>query len=72
MATMLFVNAYAIHGDPKLWAEPARSKPERFDEQMHDRPKICFPFGMGRSCPGEGMAIQVMVMAPGVLIQCFE
>jgi len=71
--TMLFVNAYAIHRDPELWAEPSRFKPERFTEETNDRHKIYLPFGMGRrSCPGEGLATRTMGLTLGALIQCFE
>lgn len=71
--TMLFANAYAIHRDPENWAEPTAFKPERFEDGGLHASKIYFPFGLGRrSCPGEGLAMQVVGLALGALIQCFE
>ncbi|KAL9386010.1 hypothetical protein Peur_023020 [Populus x canadensis] len=72
--TMLFVNAWAIQNDPKIWPDPANFRPERFDnpEVARDGFKL-MPFGYGRrSCPGEGMALRVMGLALGSLLQCFE
>ncbi|KAJ9560134.1 hypothetical protein OSB04_005294 [Centaurea solstitialis] len=54
--TMLLVNQWAIHHDPKLWNKPKRFNPERFEglEGTRDGFKL-MPFGSGRrSCPGEG------------------
>jgi len=74
--TLLAVNVYAIQRDPKIWAEPSKFKPERFeyhDDDAKDLEKVYFPFGMGRrSCPGDGMAVPMMSLALGSLIQCFE
>lgn len=72
-STILFANAYAIHRDPEIWTEPTTFKPERFENGgLHAR-SIYFPFGLGRrSCPGEGLAMQVLGLALGALIQCFE
>ncbi|KAL3571515.1 hypothetical protein D5086_025419, partial [Populus alba] len=53
--TMLYVNAWAIQNDPKIWPDPAKFRPERFDnpEVARDGFKL-MPFGYGRrSCPGE-------------------
>lgn len=74
--TMLLVNAWAIQRDPKLWTNPTSFMPERFMEGGRERegPKgSLMPFGMGRrACPGEGMAMRVVGLALGVLIQFFE
>lgn len=72
--TMLLVNLWAIHNDPKLWDEPSRFKPERFEglEGARDGFKM-MPFGSGRrSCPGEGLAMRIVGLTLGTMVQCFE
>ncbi|XAR61941.1 hypothetical protein NMG60_11016497 [Bertholletia excelsa] len=72
--TMLMVNAWAIQNDPRIWEEPGKFWPERFQglEGSKDRFKL-MPFGSGRrACPGEGLAMRVMGLALGSLIQCFD
>nr|XP_043635839.1 cytochrome P450 81Q32-like isoform X2 [Erigeron canadensis] len=72
--TMLLVNQWAIHHDPKLWTDPEMFNPERFKglEGTRDGFKL-MPFGSGRrSCPGEGLAVRVMGSTLGLLIQCFD
>ncbi|KFK28402.1 hypothetical protein AALP_AA8G510200 [Arabis alpina] len=67
----LFVNAWAIQRDPKVWDEPEAFKPERFELETH-RGKF-LPFGMGRrACPGMGLAQSVLGLALGSLLQCFD
>ncbi|KAI3966002.1 hypothetical protein MKX01_010959, partial [Papaver californicum] len=61
-STMLFVNLWAIQNDPKLWDEPDRYKPERFEEiEGGNRDGfMLMPFGTGRrGCPGEGLTMRV-------------
>ncbi|KAF6142393.1 hypothetical protein GIB67_033820 [Kingdonia uniflora] len=72
--TMLLVNLWAIHNDPKLWVEPNKFRPERFEglQGVRDGFKM-MPFGTGRrGCPGENVAMRVMGLALGSLLQCFE
>ncbi|TXG52499.1 hypothetical protein EZV62_021668 [Acer yangbiense] len=72
--TMLLVNMWAIQNDPKNWEEPRKFKPERFEgfEGTRDGFKLV-PFGSGRrSCPGESLAMRMVGLALGSLIQCFE
>lgn len=72
--TMLNINLWAIQNDPKVWDEPSKFKPERFENVEGDRVGYQFmPFGSGRrACPGENMATRVVGLAIGSLIQCFE
>ncbi|XP_022985607.1 cytochrome P450 81E8-like [Cucurbita maxima] len=72
--TMLMVNAWAIHRDPKLWDDPMSFRPERFlgagNELLSNK---LVPFGMGRrACPGETMAQRLIGLSLGLLIQCYE
>ncbi|GMY14966.1 cytochrome P450 71A1-like [Fagus crenata] len=59
--TGIFINAWAIQRDPKLWDRPEEFLPERFannpiDFKGHHEELI--PFGMGRrGCPGISFAI---------------
>ncbi|KAL9997318.1 putative cytochrome P450 [Helianthus debilis subsp. tardiflorus] len=72
--TMLIINQWAIHHDMKVWNEPETFKPERFEglEGTRDGFKL-LPFGSGRrSCPGEGLAVRMLGMALGSIIQCFD
>ncbi|KAF8410151.1 hypothetical protein HHK36_002673 [Tetracentron sinense] len=72
--TMLLVNLWAIHNDPKVWVEPKKFKPERFEGVEGARDGFnSMPFGSGRrGCPGEGLAMRMVGLALGSMIQCFE
>ncbi|PIA56660.1 hypothetical protein AQUCO_00700787v1 [Aquilegia coerulea] len=73
--TILFANVGAIHRDPKVWVEPTKFMPERFEGVQSER-EMGFkfmPFGVGRrGCPGAGLALRVVTLALGTLIQCFD
>ncbi|XWS35375.1 hypothetical protein CRYUN_Cryun21dG0121000 [Craigia yunnanensis] len=71
--TMLIVNAWAIHRDPKLWDQPNSFKPERFENGGENVAYKLMPFGAGRrSCPGMDLGRRIVGLALGSLIQCFE
>ncbi|KAH7665300.1 isoflavone 2'-hydroxylase protein [Dioscorea alata] len=71
--TMLLVNAWKIHRDPEIWEEPCKFKPERFlNNEGKEKGKI-MAFGLGRRrCPGEGLALRLVALVVGTLVQCFE
>ncbi|XP_074321674.1 cytochrome P450 81Q32-like [Silene latifolia] len=72
--TMVLINAWAIHRDPKLWEDSLSFKPERFEGKHGDEYKSkLVQFGLGRrSCPGASMANKVLGLTLATLIQCFE
>ncbi|KAG6749049.1 hypothetical protein POTOM_046091 [Populus tomentosa] len=72
--TILLVNAFAMHRDPKMWEQPDRFKPERFEATEEEKEGIKFiPFGMGRrACPGSNMGMRAIMLAMAALFQCFE
>lgn len=74
--TMLLVNAWAVHRDPKVWEEPEKFKPERFEATEGETERFNYklvPFGMGRrACPGTDMGLRAVSLALGSLIQCFD
>ncbi|XP_057768911.1 cytochrome P450 81Q32-like [Salvia miltiorrhiza] len=68
--TIVQVNAWAIHRDPRIWDDPESFEPERFEGGGEAR---LLPFGIGRrSCPGNVLAQRIVGLALGCLIQCFE
>nr|QBG49708.1 cytochrome P450 [Pueraria candollei var. mirifica] len=69
--TILLVNAWAIHRDPKLWTDPTHFKPERFENESEASKLL--PFGLGRrACPGANLAQRTVSLTLALLIQCFE
>ncbi|KAL0314943.1 UNVERIFIED_CONTAM: cytochrome [Sesamum angustifolium] len=64
----------AIHNDPKNWEDATEFKPERFEglEGNGDGFRL-MPFGSGRrGCPGEALAVRMVGLGLGSMIQCFD
>ncbi|KAK6257273.1 hypothetical protein QUC31_000732 [Theobroma cacao] len=74
LGTTLLVNVWAIQNDPKLWTNPTRFMPERFEDLEGTRDGFrLMPFGSGRrGCPGESLGLRMVGLTLGSLIQYFE
>ncbi|KAL6534232.1 hypothetical protein OROHE_013157 [Orobanche hederae] len=73
--TILLVNIWEIHHNPKIWADPETFRPERFErfDGKKDLGFNLFAFGSGRrACPGENLGILILGLGLGSLIQCFD
>ncbi|XP_077225036.1 cytochrome P450 81Q32-like [Tasmannia lanceolata] len=72
--TILMVNMWAIQRDPTFWVDPMSFKPERFEGVEGEKEGFKFmPFGHGRrACPGANLAMRMVGLTLGTLIQCFE
>lgn len=74
--TILMVNTWAMHRDPKVWEEPEKFIPERFESIVGEGEGFNYkfvPFGMGRrACPGNNMGLRTVSLALGAFIQCYE
>ncbi|KAH9375014.1 hypothetical protein HPB48_013064 [Haemaphysalis longicornis] len=75
--TMVLLNMFAVHNDPKYWKEPERFDPNRFlnDDGSFRSPKpdSAIPFSFGkRSCPGETFALMEIYLLLTFLMQKFR
>ncbi|KAL9231090.1 hypothetical protein vseg_006353 [Gypsophila vaccaria] len=72
----VFINAWAIHRDPSIWANPLEYDPERFLNAKFDFSGNDFtylPFGSGRrSCAGIGLAERMVLFSLASLLHSFD
>jgi trans-cinnamate 4-monooxygenase len=72
----ILVNAWWIANNPKYWDQPEKFMPERFLNSTMDASGNDFrflPFGAGRrACPGIIIAIPLLSIVLGRLVQSFE
>ncbi|KAG6546278.1 hypothetical protein Mapa_012318 [Marchantia paleacea] len=72
----ILVNAWWIANNPELWDEPEKFNPDRFLDGSIDAAGSDFrflPFGSGRrSCPGIIVAMPLLHLVLGRLVQCFD
>ncbi|WOH05428.1 hypothetical protein DCAR_0624844 [Daucus carota subsp. sativus] len=73
---LMLVNVWSFGRDPALWENPLSFQPERFTDSKvdvygHDLELI--PFGAGRrKCPGLPLAMRMVPIMVGSLINCFD
>ena len=73
--TNLLIPLYYIHRDPKLWNDPEKFIPERFNkENSKGRHKfVYFPFGGGpRLCIGNNFALMEMQVIVPMIVRAFK
>ncbi|CAI9106160.1 OLC1v1005236C2 [Oldenlandia corymbosa var. corymbosa] len=75
--TLAMFSLWTIHRDPKLWDEPDKFKPERFDQKedigVGNQGYNLLPFGLGRrSCPATNSTKRLLTFVLGAMIQAFE
>lgn len=74
----ILVNAWWLANNPEHWKDPQEFRPERFlEEESKVEPNgndfRYLPFGTGRrSCPGIILALPIMAITIGRLVQNFE
>ncbi|KAK3003727.1 hypothetical protein RJ639_019454 [Escallonia herrerae] len=68
------INAYAVMRDPDSWEDPSEFVPERYSTSARESHEFHYlPFGSGRrACPGSALALAVMHVVIGSLVQCFD
>ncbi|PIN07817.1 Cytochrome P450 CYP2 subfamily [Handroanthus impetiginosus] len=74
----IYINAWWLANDPAHWKKPEEFRPERFLEEeanieANGNDMKYIPFGVGRrSCPGISIALPVLGITLGRLVQNFE
>ncbi|GLT25895.1 hypothetical protein SLA2020_009950 [Shorea laevis] len=70
---MVLVNRWAIYRDTNLWDDPLSFKPNRFENGDQGEGCKMKPFGLERrDCPGVGLALRIVGLTLGSLLQYFE
>ncbi|RZC86755.1 hypothetical protein C5167_030102 [Papaver somniferum] len=74
--TTVYINAWAIHRDSKVWENPEEFRPERFNNNpisFKGQDFQLIPFGSGRrGCPGLSFGIAIIEFTLANLLYCFN
>ena len=76
--TILFVNIWKLHRDPRIWVEPNEFKPDRFlnahaEVDVRGKHFEYIPFSSGRrSCPGTSAAMRTISLTLARVLQGFN
>jgi trans-cinnamate 4-monooxygenase len=72
----ILVNAWGLANNPKYWERPEAFNPDRFlgsKLEVTGNDMTFIPFGVGRrSCPGSLLALPILGLILGRLVQEFE
>ncbi|XP_022774918.1 cytochrome P450 CYP736A12-like [Durio zibethinus] len=72
----IFINAWAIGRDQKVWTDAEKFYPERFvgsDIDLRGRNFQLIPFGSGRrGCPGMQLGLTIVRLVVAQLVHCFD
>lgn len=74
--TLVQINMYYIHHNPKVWGDPENFRPERHlseDGKMYKRNENLLPFSVGRrQCLGETLARDTIFLFMANIVQKFS
>ncbi|KAK7389139.1 hypothetical protein VNO78_23971 [Psophocarpus tetragonolobus] len=73
--SMVYINAWAIHRDPKFWESPEEFLPERFESsevEFNGQHFQFIPFGFGRRSPGMNFGIAFVEYVLASLLYWFD
>ncbi|XXG60275.1 hypothetical protein AAC387_Pa04g2225 [Persea americana] len=76
--TLVLVNTWKLHRDPRVWSDPNEFRPERFltshaGVELRGQNFEYVPFGSGRrACPGLSFALQVIHLALARVFHSFD
>lgn len=74
--TLLSLNIYHVHYNPKIWGDPHNFRPERFlseDEKVFTKSENVVSFSVGRrQCLGEPLARDTIFLFVANLFQAFR
>jgi len=69
----LLFSVFEIHRHPKLWEQPNKFLPERFEDGGRQFSSQYFPFGAGpRKCIGNNFAMFEMILAINEIIKRYK
>ncbi|XXG88218.1 hypothetical protein AAC387_Pa12g0458 [Persea americana] len=76
--TLVLVNTWKLHRNPRVWSDPNEFRPERFlmshaGVELRGQNFEYVPFGSGRrACPGLSFALQVINLAVAQVFHSFD